>query len=155
MWGSERIGGELLTLGIVVSTRSIRRHRGHGPGRWPSQTRRAFLADLAHAIWAADLLVGHTLTSETLCVRLCMRHACPRRHRLPTERYRRLRPARSRQRRGSRVPTRRPKHAGRPATARPLVLARSPTDQPRRDLGAAKRPAGPARAARNVQAMGP
>jgi hypothetical protein len=31
LWGTERIRGELLTLGIVVSNRSIRRYRWRGP----------------------------------------------------------------------------------------------------------------------------
>ena len=32
LWGTERIRGELLKLGIVVSNRSIRRYRWRGPG---------------------------------------------------------------------------------------------------------------------------
>ena len=35
LWGTERIRGELLKLGIVVSNRLIRRYRRHGP-RCPS-----------------------------------------------------------------------------------------------------------------------
>src|SRR5438093_12627869 len=38
LWGTERIRGELLKLGIVVSSRSIRRYRWGGPARSPSQT---------------------------------------------------------------------------------------------------------------------
>ena len=38
LWGTERIRGELLKLGIVVSNRSIRRYRWRGPVRSPSQT---------------------------------------------------------------------------------------------------------------------
>ena len=38
LWGSERIRGELLKLGIAVSKRSIQRYRGRGPARPPSQT---------------------------------------------------------------------------------------------------------------------
>jgi len=38
LWGTERIRGELLKLGIVVSNRSIRRYRWRGPMRSPSQT---------------------------------------------------------------------------------------------------------------------
>jgi putative transposase len=55
-WGSERIRGELLKLGILVSSRSIRRYRRrpHGP---PSQTWRTLLRNHAAAIWAADLSV--------------------------------------------------------------------------------------------------
>ena len=33
LWGTERVRGELLKLGIVVSNRSIRRYRWRGPGR--------------------------------------------------------------------------------------------------------------------------
>jgi transposase InsO family protein len=74
LWGSERIRGELLKLGIVVSNRSIRRYRWHGPGPRPSQTWRTFLRNHAHAIWAADLLVVHTLTFKTLYVLLFIAH---------------------------------------------------------------------------------
>jgi hypothetical protein len=44
LWGTERLRGELLKLGIVVSNRSIRRYRWRGPKRPPSQTWRTFLA---------------------------------------------------------------------------------------------------------------
>ena len=37
-WGTERIRGELLKLGIVVSGRSIRRYLGRGQPHPPSQT---------------------------------------------------------------------------------------------------------------------
>jgi hypothetical protein len=37
LWGTERIRGELLKLGIVVSNRSIRRYRWRGPRRPSSQ----------------------------------------------------------------------------------------------------------------------
>src|SRR5712691_3563874 len=43
LWGNERIRGELLKLGIVVSNRSIRRYRWRGPNRQRSQTWRTFL----------------------------------------------------------------------------------------------------------------
>jgi hypothetical protein len=48
LWGTERIRGELLKLGIVVSTRSIRRYRWRGPRRPSSQTWRTFLTNHAH-----------------------------------------------------------------------------------------------------------
>jgi hypothetical protein len=54
-WGSERIRGELLKLGIVVSKRSIQRYRRRGPARPPSQTWRTFLANHVGQIRAADL----------------------------------------------------------------------------------------------------
>jgi hypothetical protein len=48
LWGTERIRGELLKLGIVVTNRSIRRYRWRGPRRSPSQTWRTFLRNHAH-----------------------------------------------------------------------------------------------------------
>jgi hypothetical protein len=47
LWGTERIRGELLKLGIVVSNRSIRRYRWRGLRRASSQTWRTFLANYA------------------------------------------------------------------------------------------------------------
>jgi len=49
-----------------VSNRSIRRYRLHESPRPPSQTWRTFLANHAHAIWAADLLTVHMRTYRTL-----------------------------------------------------------------------------------------
>jgi len=46
-WGSERIRGELLKLGLVVSKRSIQRYRRRGPAHPSSQTWRTFLANHA------------------------------------------------------------------------------------------------------------
>ena len=74
LWGSERIRGELLKLGIIVSNRSIRRYRWRGPARPPSQTWRTFLRNHAHAIWAVDLCVVQTLTFKTLYVLLFIAH---------------------------------------------------------------------------------
>ena len=68
LWGTERIRGELLKLGIVVSNRSIRRYRWRGPARSPSQAWRTFLANHAHHLWAADLFTVLTLTFKTLYV---------------------------------------------------------------------------------------
>jgi putative transposase len=65
LWGTERIRGELLKLGIVVSNRSIRRYRWRGPARSPSQTWRTSLRNHAHHLWAADLFTVPTLTFET------------------------------------------------------------------------------------------
>jgi transposase InsO family protein len=73
-WGSERIRGELLKLGIAVSKRSIQRYRGRGPARPPSQTWRTFLANHAPAIWAADLCTVQTLTFKTLYVFAVIAH---------------------------------------------------------------------------------
>ena len=73
-WGTERIRGELLKLGIAVSARSIRRHRRRGPSRPPSQSWRTFLANHAQAIWAADLFVVQTLTFQTLYLLFLISH---------------------------------------------------------------------------------
>ena len=74
-WGSERIRGELLKLGISVSKRSIQRYRRRRPARPPSQTWRTFLANHRPDIWAADLLTVPTVTFRTLYVLLFITHA--------------------------------------------------------------------------------
>jgi hypothetical protein len=74
LWGTERIRGELLKRGIVVSNRSIRRYRWHGPDRPPSQSWRTFLANHGPSIWAAHLLTVQTLTFRTLYVLLFVEH---------------------------------------------------------------------------------
>ena len=66
LWGTERIRGELLKLGIIVSARSIRRYRRRHHSSPPSQSWRTFLANHAEAIWAAALFVVQTLTFQTL-----------------------------------------------------------------------------------------
>jgi hypothetical protein len=43
LWGTERVRGELLKLGIVLSSRSIRRYRLRRHARPPSQSWRTFL----------------------------------------------------------------------------------------------------------------
>ena len=73
--GQERIRGELLKLGSVVSTRSLRRSRWRGPSRPPSQTWRTFLAHPAHHRWAADLFTVPTLTCKTRSVLAFIAHA--------------------------------------------------------------------------------
>jgi transposase InsO family protein len=75
LWGTERIRGELLKLGIVVSARSIRRYRRGRRSRPPSQSWRTFLANHAQGIWAADLFVVQTLTFQTLYVLFFISHA--------------------------------------------------------------------------------
>jgi transposase InsO family protein len=72
-WGAERIRGELLKLGIVVSKRSVQHYR-RGPARPPSQSWRTFLRNHRPAIWAADLLTVQTLTFRTLYVLLFISH---------------------------------------------------------------------------------
>jgi hypothetical protein len=66
LWGAERLRGELLTLGMVVSNRSIRPYRRAGRRRPPSQPWRTFLANHAAGIWACDLFPVPTLTFRTL-----------------------------------------------------------------------------------------
>ncbi len=74
LWGTERIRGELLKLGIVVGNGSIRRSRWRPAPRPPSQTWGTFLRNHAHAIWAADLLAVQTLTFRTLYVLFFISH---------------------------------------------------------------------------------
>jgi hypothetical protein len=74
LWGTERIRGGLLKLGIAVSSRSIRRYRRHGADRPPSQWWRTFLANHRPSIWAADLLTIQTLTVRTLYVLIFVAH---------------------------------------------------------------------------------
>jgi hypothetical protein len=69
-WGTERIRGELLKLGLAVSHRSIRRYRRRGPAGRPSQTWRTFLANHRPQVWAADRFTVQTLTVKTRYV-LC------------------------------------------------------------------------------------
>jgi transposase InsO family protein len=73
-WGSERIRGELLKLGIPVSKRSVQRYRRRGPARPPSQTWRTFLANHRPQLWAADLCTVQTLTFRTLYVLVLIAH---------------------------------------------------------------------------------
>ena len=73
-WGSERICGELLKLGIAVSKRSIQQYRQRGPARPPSQSWRTFLANHRPQLWAADLFAVQTLTFRTLYVLLFITH---------------------------------------------------------------------------------
>jgi hypothetical protein len=74
--GTQRIRGELLKLGIVVSNRSIRRYRWRGPTRSPSQTRRTFLRNHAHHVWAADLFAARAVVERVIGTvrRECLAH---------------------------------------------------------------------------------
>ena len=74
LWGSERIRGELLKLGIVVSKRSIRRYRWRKPTPAGSQRWRTYLSNEIKGIWAADLLVVQTATYRTLYVFFIISH---------------------------------------------------------------------------------
>jgi transposase InsO family protein len=74
LWGSERIRGELRKLGLAVSNRSVRRYRPPTRPRPPSPTWRTFLANHAHAVWAADLFTVQTLTFKTLYILVFIAH---------------------------------------------------------------------------------
>jgi len=74
LWGTERIRGELLKLGIAVSNRSIRRYRWRGPSRQRSQSWRTFLGNQLKGIWAADLFVVYTIDMQTLYVFFFISH---------------------------------------------------------------------------------
>ena len=73
-WGSERIRGALLKLGIAVSKRSVQRYRGRGPARPPSQSWWTFLANHRPQVWAADLFTVRTLAFKTLYVLVFIAH---------------------------------------------------------------------------------
>jgi hypothetical protein len=72
-WGSERIRGGLLKLGLVVSKR-IQGYRRRGPVSPSSQTWRTFLTNHAHHLSAADLLTVQTLTFKTLYALVFIAH---------------------------------------------------------------------------------
>src|SRR5262249_46428859 len=74
LWGTERIRGELLRLGIAVANGSIRRYRWRPAPRPPSQTWRTFLRNHAAQIWAADLFTGPTVAFRTLYVLFFVTH---------------------------------------------------------------------------------
>ena len=74
LWGTERIRGELLKLGIAVSNRSIRRYRWRRLRPTGSQSWRTFLANQLRGIWAADLFVVHTASFRILYVSFLISH---------------------------------------------------------------------------------
>jgi hypothetical protein len=74
LWGSERIRGELLKLGIVVSKRSIRRYRWRKPTPVGTQSWRTFLANELRGMWAADLLVVQTINYRVVYVLFFITH---------------------------------------------------------------------------------
>ncbi len=74
LWGSERIRGELLKLGIVVSNRSIRRYRWRRIPSGDHQRWRTFLTNQLRGIWAADLFVVQTVSYRILYVFFLLRH---------------------------------------------------------------------------------
>jgi transposase InsO family protein len=74
LWGTERVRGELLKLGIIVSKRSIRRYRWRKPAPGGSQTWRTFLSNELKGIWAADLFVVQTMGFRILYVFFFIAH---------------------------------------------------------------------------------
>jgi putative transposase len=74
LWGSERIRGELLKLGIDVSNRSIRRYRWRRLRPADHQRWRTFLTNELRGIWAADLFVVQTVSYRILYVFFLLRH---------------------------------------------------------------------------------
>ena len=74
LWGTERIRGELLKLGIAVSNRSIRRYRWRKPRPQGSQGWHTFLRNHLNGIWAADLFVVQTISFKTLYVLFFISH---------------------------------------------------------------------------------
>lgn len=74
LWGTERIRGELLKLGIAVSNRSIRRYRWRKLRPVGSQNWRTFLSNQLRGIWAADLFVVQTMSFRTLYVFFIISH---------------------------------------------------------------------------------
>src|SRR6266851_485074 len=75
LWGTERIRGELLKLGIVVSNRTIRRYRWRRVRPGDSQLWRTFLVNQLRGIWAADLFVVRTVSFRIL---ICLLPDSPR-----------------------------------------------------------------------------
>ena len=74
LWGTERIRGELLKLGLVVSNRSVRRYRRRRFPPGDHQRWRSFLANQLRGIWAADLFVVQTVSYHILYVFFLIRH---------------------------------------------------------------------------------
>jgi len=74
LWGTERIRGALLKLGVAASNGSIRRSRWRPAPRPPSETWGTFLRTHARVIWAADLFTVQTLTFRTLYVLFFITH---------------------------------------------------------------------------------
>jgi hypothetical protein len=68
-WGTERIRGERLKLGLPIARRTIQKYlkgrRTAGPG---SQTWRTFLHNHASAIWACDFLQTHDVWFRAMFV---------------------------------------------------------------------------------------
>lgn len=73
LWGSEKIQGELLKLGIKVSKRTIQKYMKMVRKR-SSQTWDTFLKNHAHEIWACDFTVVPNLFFKPIYTFLIMEH---------------------------------------------------------------------------------
>ena len=73
LWGTPRIHGELLKLGIDVSQATVARYMARHR-RPPSQTWRTFLANHVDQIVAADFCIVPTVTYRLLFVLVILAH---------------------------------------------------------------------------------
>jgi len=67
LWGAERVRGELLKLGIIISKRTIQKHLPRNR-EYSSQTWKTFLKSHADQIWACDFTVVHNLLFRPLYI---------------------------------------------------------------------------------------
>ena len=74
LWGAPRIHGELHTLGVDVSERTVSRLLERRP-RPPAQTWRTFLANHLAAAASMDFFTVPTLTGRVLFVLVVLSHA--------------------------------------------------------------------------------
>ncbi|HUK32396.1 MAG TPA: integrase core domain-containing protein [Vicinamibacterales bacterium] len=73
LWGAPRIHGELRTLGVQISERTVSRLLGE-VSRPPSQTWRTFLANHLSAIASMDFFTVATLTGRLLFIFVVLSH---------------------------------------------------------------------------------
>jgi putative transposase len=66
LWGAERIRGELLKLGILVSKRTIQKYMRRSHQRGGGQTWSTFLKNHAHQIWCCDFVQAHDVLFRPL-----------------------------------------------------------------------------------------
>ncbi|MHB8629091.1 MAG: hypothetical protein ACYDBJ_22265 [Aggregatilineales bacterium] len=81
-WGTKRIRGELLKLGIQVNKGTIRRYMLQARRRLPAQPRgqtwATFLANHAQEIWACDFVQTYDLFFRTIFVFFIIEHSSRR-----------------------------------------------------------------------------
>jgi len=81
-WGTKRIRGELLKLGLQVNRGTVRRYmrqaRREMPPRHTGQTWATFLANHAPQIWACDFLQGYDVFFRTLFLFFIIEHSSRR-----------------------------------------------------------------------------